>query len=153
MITIEKTIPVWAYVALVNSDESGLTDQDSADLARFSLDLKYAHYNAIPLSDYDDLGFCHGNDLNRLGDHCYRVKFQYLDDGYCPDGFIFKTVDRPLDWQKRGLSYTASGYGSKIPTSRIAICNDGRERRIYCRVYSNAGSCFIVYKGNPLFVI
>ena len=40
------------------------------------------------------------------------------------------TVYRPLWWQRRGLSYTASGYGSKIPTGYMVKVR-GRLRRVY----------------------
>lgn len=48
----------------------------------------------------------------------------------------------PLEWQKRGLQFTVSGYGSRIPTEYM-INVDGRWRRVYCRIYSNVGSLFI----------
>lgn len=47
-----------------------------------------------------------------------------------------------LEWQKRGLSYTATGYGAKIPT-RYMVQFNGKWRRVYCRIYSNSGTCFI----------
>lgn len=47
-----------------------------------------------------------------------------------------------LDWQKRGLSYTATGYGARIPTS-VMVRFKGKWRRVYCRIYSNSGTCFI----------
>jgi hypothetical protein len=48
----------------------------------------------------------------------------------------------PLPWQEKGLQYTATGYGSKIPTSRMAKVGK-RWYRIYCCVYSNSGTCYI----------
>lgn len=57
----------------------------------------------------------------------------------------------PLWWQLKGLSYTASGYGKKIPTAHKvkAVGVDGRERwyRVYCTIYSNIGTCWIDRKG------
>lgn len=47
-----------------------------------------------------------------------------------------------LPWQKRGLSYTASGYGRKIPTTRQVRVN-GRWRRVYCCIFSNSGTLYI----------
>lgn len=47
-----------------------------------------------------------------------------------------------LDWQKTGLSYTASGYGAKIPTQYKVFYNN-KWRRVYCKIYSNIGTCFI----------
>lgn len=49
---------------------------------------------------------------------------------------------RPLWWQEKGLSFTASGYGARIPT-RYVVQLHGRWRRVYCHIYSNSGTCFI----------
>ena len=66
-----------------------------------------------------------------------------------PDGsrdcFLTREVElreKPLAWQIKGLQYTATGYGSRIPT-RWQIKVDGRWLRVYCIVYSNAGTLFI----------
>jgi hypothetical protein len=56
-----------------------------------------------------------------------------------------------LPWQKLGLSYTASGYGRKIPTARMVRYNR-RWRRVYCCIYSNAGTCYIT-QGKDWIVI
>lgn len=61
------------------------------------------------------------------------------------DTFWTQSVDAreaPLWWQDRGLSYTATGYGSRIPT-RYMVKFNGRWRRVYCRQYSNAGTLYI----------
>jgi len=55
-------------------------------------------------------------------------------------------IDAPLWWQEKGLSYTASGYGRKIPT-RHKVRYKGRLRRIYCCIFSNSGTCFIIVDG------
>lgn len=53
-----------------------------------------------------------------------------------------ETKDAPLWWQLQGLSYTATGYGKHIPTSKmVKWC--GKWRRVYCCIYSNAGTCYI----------
>jgi len=56
-----------------------------------------------------------------------------------------------LPWQKMGLSYTATGYGSKIPTSKMVRLNN-RWHRIYCAIYSNIGTCYVVSKGEKIIV-
>jgi len=50
--------------------------------------------------------------------------------------------ESPLPWQVAGLTYTATGYGTRIPT-RYVVRYCGKWRRVYCRQYSNAGTCFI----------
>ena len=47
-----------------------------------------------------------------------------------------------LWWQDAGLSYTASGYGRRIPTVYQVHVN-GRWRRVYCCIYSNIGTCYV----------
>lgn len=44
--------------------------------------------------------------------------------------------------QDKGLSYTASGYGKRIPTEYMVKYN-GKWRRVYCRIYSNSGTLYI----------
>lgn len=61
------------------------------------------------------------------------------------DTFYTQSVEvkeKPLRWQERGLSFTASGYGSRIPTRYLVKFND-KWRRVYCRIYSNTGSLYI----------
>lgn len=57
-----------------------------------------------------------------------------------------------LWWQKQGLSYTATGYGRKIPTRHMVQVN-GKWRRVYCCQISNAGTCYIGnIDANPIIV-
>lgn len=62
----------------------------------------------------------------------------------------FHTVEveceqRLLSWQKRGLQYTATGYGKKIPTEYVVRFN-GRFRRVYCCIFSNVGTLYLESK-------
>ena len=41
-----------------------------------------------------------------------------------------------------GLSYTASGYGSRIPTNYMVRIG-ARWHRVYCAQYANVGSLYI----------
>lgn len=68
-----------------------------------------------------------------------------------PDGVMWPLpmaeAERLLEWQRHGLSYTATGYGTKIPTTKVIKWSDGKVRRVYCDVYSNAGSCYCMING------
>lgn len=67
------------------------------------------------------------------------------------DSFSTETVPArvsPLWWQERGLSFTASGYGRRIPT-RYMIRIGKRWRRVYCCQISNAGTCYVGSFGKP----
>ena len=48
----------------------------------------------------------------------------------------------PMPHHKRGLSYTATGYGRRLPTTWMVKFN-GRWQRVYCCIFSNAGTCYI----------
>ncbi len=50
--------------------------------------------------------------------------------------------EAPMEHHKRGLSYTASGYGRKIPTTYMIRLNN-RWQRVYCCIFSNVGSLYI----------
>lgn len=67
-------------------------------------------------------------------------------------GRIIEETERPLGWQMRGLSYTASGYGH-IPTSRMVRFANAPKvwRRIWVMQYSNAGTAYVTErtKANP----
>ncbi len=53
-----------------------------------------------------------------------------------------KARETLLDWQRRGLSYTATGYGARIP-SPYMVKWGGRWRRVYVACYGNAASHYI----------
>lgn len=68
-----------------------------------------------------------------------------------PEGVMWPSPlaisERLLEWQRRGLQYTAMGYGTKIPTSKVIRWSDGKVRRVYCDIYSNVGSCYCMIYG------
>ena len=47
-----------------------------------------------------------------------------------------------MPWQAAGLTWTATGYGARIP-SRYMVQWDGRWRRVYVACYGNAGTAYI----------
>ena len=71
---------------------------------------------------------------------------------YVPDDFILTVADRPLDWQRKGLQYTASGYGDKIPSRIVIQCADRRWRRVYISQFSNAGSAYLLINRQRLYL-
>ena len=57
------------------------------------------------------------------------------------DDFTIKS----MWWQDAGKQYTASGYGAKIPTRYMVKVNkENRWRRVYCIIYSNCGSLYVI---------
>lgn len=62
--------------------------------------------------------------------------------------------ERPLPHHMLGLQYTASGYGNKIPTSRmVRLPGSARWRRVYCCIHSNAGTCYVMSPAGNWIVI
>ena len=64
-------------------------------------------------------------------------------------GANVKRVELP--WQRAGLTYTATGYGDKIPT-RYKVWAGHVWQRVYCCIYSNIGTCYIIRKGERTVV-
>lgn len=65
------------------------------------------------------------------------------------NGVQFEAREKLLPWQARGLMYTASGYGKKIPTSKQLFIL-GRWRRVYCDIFSNSGVCYVIVNGQEI---
>lgn len=66
-------------------------------------------------------------------------------------GLTFPTREKLLSWQARGLMYTRTGYGKKIPTSKQLYIL-GRWRRVYCDIFSNSGVCYVIVDGQEVTV-
>lgn len=62
-----------------------------------------------------------------------------------------EAFEKPLQWQEKGLSFTATGYGKRIPT-RWVVRYNGKLRRVYCAIYSNVGTCYIGKLCDAMFV-
>lgn len=80
MITETYTIPSHFLSALINTDESGLTDEESAALDKFVDDnITEGHYfMALSADEKDDVGFCHYHDMQPYGvlaADCHKVTF------------------------------------------------------------------------------
>jgi len=73
----------------------------------------------------------------------------YLNDG-------FYAYEYPMWHHKRGLSQTATGYGKKLATTwklRLSADSPGKRLyRVYCHIYSNVGSLYIVRKGVTYYI-
>lgn len=56
-----------------------------------------------------------------------------------------------LWWQKRGLMYTATGYGGKIPTEYRVRWNS-RHYRVYAACHSNCASLYVISHGRRYYI-
>jgi len=76
--------------------------------------------------------------------HAYLHTCATRPDG-TRDSFLTQSVPvkhAPMAHHLAGLTWTASGYGARIPTPYM-VQVFGKWRRVYCRIYSNVGTLFI----------
>lgn len=60
------------------------------------------------------------------------------------------TIYAPLWWHTAGRSYTASGYGRRIPTTRmIQLPGSPVWRRVYVCCFSNSGTAYVEDTRSP----
>lgn len=81
--------------------------------------------------------------------HTHQIRADGTRDSFAT--ISVDLIERPLTWQERGLTYTATGYGARIPT-RYMVRFNGKLRRVYCRIYSNVGTCYIGKLSEQLIV-
>lgn len=48
-------------------------------------------------------------------------------------------------------SNSRTGYGSKIPTQYTVFVGN-KWRRVYCRIYSNVGTCYVLINGERVII-
>jgi len=60
-------------------------------------------------------------------------------------------IEAPMWYHKRGLSQTANGYGKKLNTGKKLMFN-GKAYRVYCSIFSNTGTCYIIVKKEHIVV-
>ena len=60
-------------------------------------------------------------------------------------------IDNPLWFHKRGLQETRSGYGRKLRTPWM-IRHEGRLKRVYCQIFSNVGSLYIISQSKRIYI-
>jgi hypothetical protein len=68
-----------------------------------------------------------------------------------PEYTPMETREKPLWWHERGLQYTATGYGRKIPT-RYQVRDGKRWKRVYICQYGNAGTAYFMRLGERVVV-
>jgi hypothetical protein len=65
------------------------------------------------------------------------------------NGKEYECKSVPLWWQLKGLTLTASGYGAKLPTE-WKVFDNNRWKRVYCCIYSNSGTLYILRNGKEI---
>jgi hypothetical protein len=72
--------------------------------------------------------------------YCASVRVDGTRDSFVTVSAPMKRA--PMAHHVRGLSFTATGYGARIPSENMVFVN-GRWRRVYVRIFSNAGTAYI----------
>jgi hypothetical protein len=147
--TVEIDLPAnWAS-ALINGDYSGLSDQDEIECNTWQKD--NPHLSVINCADHSEIGLFDGLLCDVLKYHCHINYYRTTDTGI--HYLIYPAHEKIefLPWQKHKFSFTNSGYGAKIPTSKMLLVANVW-RRVYCTIYSNSGTCWINLHGKKLIV-
>ena len=152
LLTETYTLPAHWASYLINGDDSGLDVGEALEVRDW---LKGRPFLCEALSCESEEKFSWGNDASSLAGSTVEVTFsvRLFRESEGLKFLIYPAVplSEPLDWQKRGRSFTSSGYGKKIPTTHVLYLF-GRRYRIYCDIYSNAGTSYIIYQGEKVIV-
>lgn len=79
----------------------------------------------------------------------HSVRKDGTKEAFCTVSVPVKIAELP--WQKAGLTWTATGYGRRIP-SRYMVRWGSKWRRVYVCQISNAGTAYIGKLSDNLFV-
>ena len=165
--TENVTLPAHWASALINSDYSGCTDSEEKAINSFLAD-NPQYGGCLSCSENSELrqyGDCFANQkLTDCLEYTFPINFystrayEFFDGrGVRQFGEIYsivypaQTKESLLPWQKMGLQYSATGYGRKIPTSKMVLLL-GVWRRVYCTIFSNSGTVWINFQGKEVIV-
>ena len=149
MHTENAVLPAYWASALVNGDTSGLTDEDAQDVARFLED--NPHFGeCLYCSETPEFARYNGL-LTECLVYTFPVRFTEVRGELEYLIYPAHRSTEMLPWQAAGLQYTATGYGRKIPTTQVVYLA-GRRYRIYCDIFSNIGTCYVMYQGRRVIV-
>lgn len=149
LITEVASLPAHWASALINGDTSGLEDDDEAELDAWVAAHPY-YGECLGCSEYPDLTQYEGL-LTDCLDYTFPVRLTEMRGDLEYLIYPAHKFDQPMPHHKAGLSYTATGYGKKIPTRHV-IYLFGHRYRIYCAVFSNIGTCYINLGGRKVIV-
>lgn len=153
LLTETYTLPAYWGPYLINGDSSGMEDEEEIEVKDW---LKAHPWLGDCLDMQNEDEFSWENDANDVGGAVADFVFTVTLTRRSSNGLDYliypatPVVDM-LPWQKAGRTLRATGYGSKIPTTKVLYLF-GRRYRIYCDVYSNAASTYIIYQGGKVYL-
>lgn len=138
-------LPAYWASALINGDYSGCEDSEEKEINEFLAD--NPHYGECrSYSDYPDIGR-YNNLLCDVLTYTFSVNFYRVSD----NGLNYIVYPSQTKDTVSPVSYSRTGYGSKIPTSKMVLLL-GVWRRVYCTIYSNSGTCWVNFEGKKIIV-
>lgn len=127
-----------------NASDAGL-DADAREWARRAASFAFIAHPELRV----DTGFFarieRPTDAEIVSNTIPFVRFEYAVNGV-------NCIRRPMYHHSHNLSYTASGYGNKLPTQYMVRVFSQRWHRVYCICYSNVGTCYVIIKGKRYIV-
>lgn len=126
---IDFDIPTWAVPALINADESGLSDEDQQKLNAFVdrvvKQFGNANFMLGDIDGEDDLGFKPTNDIDNLGNDVYRL-------------YINPTKEQNIMTENLDARYNSDETYRFAVKSKYIIGFQGREDILYFKTKENA---------------
>lgn len=152
LLTETYTLPThWASL-LINGDASGLENAELAEIQEWE---KNHLWLGCCIDMQNEQEFSWENDANYLGgstaEFTFPVHLTRESGGLKYLIYPATPVLDMLPWQKAGLTLRATGYGKKIPTTKVLHLFN-RRYRIYVDQFSNAGTAYIIYQGEKVIV-
>ena len=147
--TVTLQLPAHWASALVNGDYSGLTNAEEKEVGDFLAENPHLGH-CLDCGDTTELGHYEGLLCDVLT-YTFPVRLWRESGGlkYLIYPVVF--VEKPLTHHKLGLSYTATGYGAKIPTEKMVLIL-GRFYRVYSMIFSNIGTNYVIIGGQRVIV-
>ena len=147
--TVTLQLPAHWASALVNGDFSGLSDVEEKEINDFLSENPHLG-PCCACSDVSELARYEGLLCDVLT-YTFPVRLWRESEGlkYLIYPAVF--VEEPLPHPKMGRQYTATGYGAKIPTEKMAIIL-GRSYRVYSMIFSNIGTNYVIIGGQRVIV-
>ena len=154
--TIRMKLPSHWASALVNGDFSGLSDVEEKEINDFLTENPHLG-PCFDCGDVSELARYEGLLCDVLT-YTFPVRLWREE----PNGLKYLIypavfVEKPLPHHKLGLSYTATGYGAKIPTEKMALIL-GRFYRVYSAIFlysaifPNIGTNYVIIDGQHISI-
>lgn len=147
--TVKVKLPAHWASALVNGDFSGLSDVEEKEINDFLTENQHLG-PCFDCGDATELGRYEGLLCDLLA-YTFPVRLWRESGGIKFLIYPAEFIEKPLRHHKLGLPYTATGYGAKIPSEKMAVIL-GRTYRVYIAIFSNVGTSYVIIDGQRIII-